>query len=511
MNTMLRFISSLWILCVSFSFVMAQLTLLDELQWPQSINENHGLVDMIDSEDKILLVLNYTYTPAIEFVQIDKSSFSVDWTSEALIIDNSFIDSGRYEGTEDCQDYWCVLIRNGSDLNNGTMLFRFTKSVLIEPEISLLNSGYIKAQSKNGNQRFNAYKDDTLYTIEEYQISDSFISQNNYILPSQPLASITFLADFVHLSDYQIAYRHSYSGYFSGNLQSLRKATLEGDTILYTAEYVVESLNPLHDTNTSFEAEERIHRISDTTFMYVSLFASSYISLTNLETAFVLFDYDSFEPIYQVQHPEPGYEEEFHLFPEENLALVKGFLNVFATISLEDGSLLSEFSLPNNNIQPLNWLSSTRLYSQERDYPNHSSDLYYTDFQTEETQTLSFDDRLLSNEKLIVDANKVYAYATDNINRINHLMLIENGLISGSDEVDLTSSLSIYPNPSNGTFLISDIEFYDSVKLYNMKGQSLSYQLEDNIITLDNPQNGIFLLVIIQGDRRITEKIIINL
>jgi len=59
-------------------------------------------------------------------------------------------------------------------------------------------------------------------------------------------------------------------------------------------------------------------------------------------------------------------------------------------------------------------------------------------------------------------------------------------------------SLSIYPNPNNGQFLINlpSNETIQNISIYNYLGQSVSYKQENNTITLTQQQSGVYILQI---------------
>ncbi len=86
--------------------------------------------------------------------------------------------------------------------------------------------------------------------------------------------------------------------------------------------------------------------------------------------------------------------------------------------------------------------------------------------------------------------------------------------VLGVNSPYLDQNVSLYPNPSNGTFTLKFRQAYQSdLQIYNFIGQLVSrrilYPKKANTIQLDLP-NGVYLALIDTGEKRITKKIIIQ-
>ena len=80
------------------------------------------------------------------------------------------------------------------------------------------------------------------------------------------------------------------------------------------------------------------------------------------------------------------------------------------------------------------------------------------------------------------------------------------------------SNVSIYPNPSNGNFIVSlsNISEQVSVQVVDMQGRLIYSQIEglkvgkENVISLDNVERGVYLISVSSNKGRYTQSIVIE-
>ena len=79
-------------------------------------------------------------------------------------------------------------------------------------------------------------------------------------------------------------------------------------------------------------------------------------------------------------------------------------------------------------------------------------------------------------------------------------------------------TVSVYPNPSNGNFIISlsNISEHVSVQVVDMQGRLIYSQIEglkvgkENVISLDNVERGVYLISVSSDKGRYTQSIVIE-
>jgi len=113
----------------------------------------------------------------------------------------------------------------------------------------------------------------------------------------------------------------------------------------------------------------------------------------------------------------------------------------------------------------------------------------------------------------ILDETKIYArkllaYEIKN--------LYNEGMVNGIGKVDLSSSINMYPNPSNGIIRIESEKFsIDDVMVYDVNGREMSFQLLQNgtssqLTLLDFKGNSIVFVKIRTGNQIITKHIVVS-
>ncbi len=99
------------------------------------------------------------------------------------------------------------------------------------------------------------------------------------------------------------------------------------------------------------------------------------------------------------------------------------------------------------------------------------------------------------------------------------LILTGNSITLGVDDFDLSSNLSVYPNPNNGEFNIkfsSAMSDPVTLNIYDIQGRIIFQNVYkqtaefNETIKLNKVQSGVYLLGISSGDSSITKKIIVN-
>ncbi|NQT78399.1 MAG: T9SS type A sorting domain-containing protein [Bacteroidetes bacterium] len=86
-------------------------------------------------------------------------------------------------------------------------------------------------------------------------------------------------------------------------------------------------------------------------------------------------------------------------------------------------------------------------------------------------------------------------------------------IITGIDEMDADGYMSIYPNPAISEVFIQDIDDHlpAEVSIYNMTGQIVFQQQGvDRRIDVSNLQQGLYVVEVIVGKRRLRQKLIIR-
>lgn len=90
-----------------------------------------------------------------------------------------------------------------------------------------------------------------------------------------------------------------------------------------------------------------------------------------------------------------------------------------------------------------------------------------------------------------------------------------NGIISGLNEVKDISNINIYPNPSNGKFIIEDLDAdkFSNIEIYNIQGDRIYQSNFTNSkfgVDLSNQSCGIYFAKIYFGQAILTKKIVIQ-
>ena len=66
-------------------------------------------------------------------------------------------------------------------------------------------------------------------------------------------------------------------------------------------------------------------------------------------------------------------------------------------------------------------------------------------------------------------------------------------------ELDNMPEITIYPNPSNGTFTIENATSIQTLEIYNVNGQKVQVELFNNQLDLTDQPKGIYLLRVLLG------------
>lgn len=120
----------------------------------------------------------------------------------------------------------------------------------------------------------------------------------------------------------------------------------------------------------------------------------------------------------------------------------------------------------------------------------------------------------------VTDVNGFIATTIDSTYRMmplglmKYLEVVNNSLLTGTSEVQKISSISIYPNPSNGKFRVNNPLFQiKNINVYNLLGEKISsfsvnsYQSE---IDITSQRQGIYFLHIQTVNGLVVEKIVLN-
>ncbi|HET6227352.1 MAG TPA: T9SS type A sorting domain-containing protein [Bacteroidia bacterium] len=77
---------------------------------------------------------------------------------------------------------------------------------------------------------------------------------------------------------------------------------------------------------------------------------------------------------------------------------------------------------------------------------------------------------------------------------------------------NLKNSISIYPNPSNGTFnlQVDNSDIFQTIEVYNMLGECILRQHFSSAVTIPNAETGIYFVKISNADVMYTTKIIVQ-
>jgi len=108
--------------------------------------------------------------------------------------------------------------------------------------------------------------------------------------------------------------------------------------------------------------------------------------------------------------------------------------------------------------------------------------------------------------KLKIDiASNLFFYWTDTIT------ILVRSETSGIDEYEVTSKISIYPNPTNGVVNLVGLTFPSEVKIYSTQGLHIKTKKQvTNSIEISELPAGIYFLNITQGNKTIVKKTVIK-
>lgn len=111
-----------------------------------------------------------------------------------------------------------------------------------------------------------------------------------------------------------------------------------------------------------------------------------------------------------------------------------------------------------------------------------------------------------------MDDVKFYDYALSDSEIVNLYMNPPNNTITGLKDNSKNTQIQLYPNPSNGNFKIQFLNSDGySYKIVNSSGkivQQSSFKGSEHFISLN--KKGIYMLVLTNGEKSITQKIFIN-
>jgi hypothetical protein len=113
----------------------------------------------------------------------------------------------------------------------------------------------------------------------------------------------------------------------------------------------------------------------------------------------------------------------------------------------------------------------------------------------------------------ILDETKIYARKLLPYEITN---MYNEGLANGIGKVDLSSSINMYPNPSNGIIRIESEKFsIDEITVYDVNGREMSFQLLQNgassqLTLLDFKGNSIVFVKIRVGNQIITKHMVVS-
>lgn len=97
---------------------------------------------------------------------------------------------------------------------------------------------------------------------------------------------------------------------------------------------------------------------------------------------------------------------------------------------------------------------------------------------------------------------------TNGDNAVNGNLILE-GPASSSTENEINNKVDVYPNPSSNVIHVSQTEVKHAT-FYNLSGQSFNYEISDGSASIQDLQNGVYLLVLKDTSNRVlsTQKFI---
>jgi hypothetical protein len=112
------------------------------------------------------------------------------------------------------------------------------------------------------------------------------------------------------------------------------------------------------------------------------------------------------------------------------------------------------------------------------------------------------------------------------ITQLQFFAIVHEGLNSASDSEILSaaiadpelqnlsieeyeSSISIYPNPSNGTFFVDGLDTITSIRIVNIQGQEIEFIQNNNEISIQE-QTGLYFVVFEKNGQNFTKRLLIQ-
>ena len=95
---------------------------------------------------------------------------------------------------------------------------------------------------------------------------------------------------------------------------------------------------------------------------------------------------------------------------------------------------------------------------------------------------------------------------------MHHLCPLDLSITIGlNDEPQIQKELSIYPNPSTGTFNIENLETNQTYQVYDVNGRLVKASIVNNQLDLSNEPNGVYLLrVQLENGEVVSKKLMKN-